>query len=89
MKLHVRVKPGAGKDEIEKFSDTKKSKIFGVPKTKGFCDDRYLVYLKARAENNEANIALIKMLSKYFGTPSTRIKIKAGVGSRDKIVEVE
>ena len=56
-------------------------------KIEKFSDDRYLVYLKERAEDNKANLALIKLLSKYFGTP--KIKIKSGLSSRDKVVEIE
>ena len=45
----------------------------------------YLVHLKSPAENNKANIELLKMLKKYFGKD---VKIKSGFASRNKIVEV-
>jgi len=48
----------------------------------------YLVYLKSAPKNNKANIELIKMLSKHFCVPVGRIKIKSGLTSRNKIVEV-
>ena len=48
--------------------------------------DEYEVYLKSRAENNKANVEMIKMLNKYFGK---EIRIKSGKTSRRKIVEVK
>lgn len=53
-----------------------------------FVENRYLVYLKARPENNEANIELINLLSKHLGTPASHIKIKFGQASNEKILEV-
>ena len=54
-----------------------------------FGDFRYLVYLKSQPEDNEANIELIKLMSKHLGTPSTRIKIISGLSSHNKILEVD
>ena len=45
------------------------------------------VYLRAKPHDGEANIALIKILSKYFKVPKTTIKIINGVRSRKKTVE--
>ena len=42
----------------------------------------------AHAENNKANDALIKLLSKYFDVPKTNISIKSGQKSRKKIVRI-
>lgn len=53
-----------------------------------FGNFRYLVYLKSRPENNDANIELLKTMSKHLGTPSTRIKIKSGFTSNNKILEI-
>ena len=52
-----------------------------------FGDFRYLVYLKSPPENNQANLELLKIMSKHLGTPSTRIKIKSGLTSNEKILE--
>ena len=57
-------------------------------KIEDFGDHRYLVYLKSEPRQNEANIELIRLLSKYFGTPSQRIKIKFGSSSSEKMIEV-
>jgi uncharacterized protein YggU (UPF0235/DUF167 family) len=54
-----------------------------------FGDNRYLVYVTSEPENNEANIELIGMLSKYFGVTPKSIKIKFGLSSSDKLVEIE
>jgi len=48
-------------------------------------DEEYKVYLKSRAEDNKANIELLKMLKKYFGRQARIIK---GARSRNKIVEI-
>lgn len=53
-----------------------------------FGNNRYLIYLTEPAENNKANIELINLLSKYFGTPFSRIKIKAGLTNNEKLIEV-
>lgn len=49
----------------------------------------YLVYLKSEPEKNKANIELINSLSKYFHIPSPHIKIKSGLTSREKILEIK
>lgn len=50
-------------------------------------DDEYIVYLRAKPHNGEANEALIKVLSKYFKVPKTAIKIAQGPKSRTKTIE--
>jgi len=57
-------------------------------KIEPFGDSRYLIKLTSPAENNEANIELIHLLSKYFGVPTGHIKITFGLTGRDKIIEV-
>ena len=53
-----------------------------------FGNNRYLIYLKSEPEDDKANIELINLLSKHFGTPAGRIKIKFGRTSNDKVIEV-
>ena len=48
-------------------------------------DIEYMVNLKSRAEDNKANIELLKMLKKEF---KADVKIIKGMKSRNKIVEV-
>ena len=49
-------------------------------------EKEYKIYLKSQAENNKANMELLKLLQKYFNTKD--IKIKTGFSSRNKLVEV-
>jgi uncharacterized protein YggU (UPF0235/DUF167 family) len=51
-------------------------------------EGRYLVFLKAPPENNEANIELLKVMGKYLGIPSTKFRIIAGAESKDKVLEI-
>ena len=51
-------------------------------------NEQLQVYVKERAENNKANIAVIKTLSKYFNTSHDKIKLK-GLRSKNKFVEIK
>ena len=51
-------------------------------------NNNYLVCLKSPPENNKANSELINLLSKYFSVPIASIKIKRGMHSNKKVVEV-
>lgn len=48
----------------------------------------FLVRVKAPAKEGKANEALIKILSKEFSVPKSRIAIISGLGSKNKIIEV-
>ncbi|MEZ0343799.1 MAG: DUF167 domain-containing protein [Caldimicrobium sp.] len=73
MLLEIKVKPNGSKDEILSF------------KAPNFLE----ISLKAKAENNQANEALIKFLAKVLKVDSGKIKIIKGKTSRKKIVSVE
>lgn len=45
----------------------------------------YKVSLKEKAEDNKANLALLKLLKKYF---NSRVRIVKGLRSREKILEI-
>ena len=45
----------------------------------------YLINVKSPAENNKANIEVIKILERYF---KKSVKIKSGLTSRNKIIEI-
>ncbi len=47
-----------------------------------------VVYLRAKPHDDEANIALVKLLAKYFDIPKTSIKITHGRKSRIKTIEI-
>ncbi|MEN9626050.1 MAG: putative YggU family [archaeon] len=54
-------------------------------------DGSYRVLLKAPAEEGKANLALLKLLQKYFkkhGEKNCHIKIIKGMTSKNKIIEV-
>ena len=48
-------------------------------------ENYYLVHLKSPAEDNKANIELLKLLKKYLGK---KARIKSGFTSRNKLVEI-
>jgi len=48
-------------------------------------DEEYKVYLKKPAVGGKANIELLKLLKKHFGK---EVKIKSGLGSRNKMTEL-
>ena len=58
------------------------------PHVEDFGGGNLLVYLSSEPENNEANIELIKMLSKHYGTHWKNIKIKSGMTNKNKLVEI-
>jgi uncharacterized protein len=51
-------------------------------------NDEYLVSLKQRAEDNKANIELIKLLKKYLKVEVGDINIIKGLKSKNKIIEI-
>ena len=51
-------------------------------------DGTYIIYIRARAHDGEANAALIKLLADYFNAPKTSIRIKSGASSRTKLIEL-
>jgi len=52
-------------------------------------DSHYLVSVKPPAKNNQANLALINTLARYFGVSSDKVKIIGGHKSRQKTVVVD
>ncbi len=46
------------------------------------------VYLREKPVDGEANIALIKLLSKHFGVAKSCVVIKTGSRGRKKLVEI-
>jgi len=52
-------------------------------------EDEYAVSLKKPAEDNKANIELLKLLKKHFKITAGDIKIIKGLKSRNKIIEIK
>ena len=51
-------------------------------------ENELTVYLRAKPHDGEANVALIKVLSKYFDVAKTNIKIIRGANARIKTIEL-
>lgn len=49
-------------------------------------ENEYKISLKEKAEDNKANIKLLKLLKRYFGKEA---KIVKGLKSKNKIVEIK
>jgi uncharacterized protein (TIGR00251 family) len=47
------------------------------------------VYLKSPPAEGKANEELISTLAARYGVPKSRVRIKAGLSSRKKMVEIE
>ncbi|MFC1682343.1 DUF167 domain-containing protein [Nanoarchaeota archaeon] len=75
MKLQIRVKPNSKEQSVEKVKIDKD----------GESEEIYYVKLKSPADEGQANMELIKLLSKHFGK---EVRIKSGFRSRNKVVEV-
>jgi len=58
------------------------------PHVEDFGGGNYLIYVSSEPENNEANIEVISLLSKHLGVPWKNIKIKSGMTSKNKLIEV-
>lgn len=50
--------------------------------------DQYKVWVTAPPRQGGANLALIKLLAKYFGVSKSRVEIIGGKTVRDKLVEI-
>jgi uncharacterized protein YggU (UPF0235/DUF167 family) len=53
-----------------------------------FKDEVYTVSLKSTPLKNKANIELIDLLSSYFNTSKSSVKILRGFKSKRKLVEI-
>jgi uncharacterized protein (TIGR00251 family) len=51
-------------------------------------DGGFTVYLKSPPADGKANRELIEVLAKQFGVPKSRVSIKSGASSRNKLVEL-
>ncbi len=52
-------------------------------------DENYIVSVKERAEDNEANIAIIKALSEYFKVSMLQVRLIGGRTSRHKVIVID
>ncbi len=52
-------------------------------------DGSLIVQLKSSPVDGKANNELIKLLAKQFDVPKSNIRIKSGLSSRQKLIEVD
>ncbi|MBI4452211.1 DUF167 domain-containing protein [Candidatus Woesearchaeota archaeon] len=69
-KFKIIVKPNARENRIEGFDNQRNA---------------YIVHVKAKPEDNKANIEIIKFLLKHF---KKRVRIASGFKSKEKIIEI-
>lgn len=69
-RFRIIVKPNSRENKIEGFDSQRNA---------------YRISIKARAEDNKANIEVIKFLSKMLGN---KVRIVSGLKSREKMIEV-
>lgn len=51
--------------------------------------ERIRIRLAARAVDNKANEALVEFLAEHYGVPKSRVRIAAGLKSRQKRIIIE
>lgn len=61
----------------------------GKSKIEKIDEEDFNVFLKSNAENNKANIELLKLFKKYFNCNVSDIRIVSGLSSRRKVVEIK
>lgn len=58
------------------------------PRIEQAADGRLTAYLKSPPIEGKANEELIARLAERFGVPKSRVRIKSGLASKTKLVEV-
>ena len=51
--------------------------------------NQFLVRVRAVPRENKANQEVVETLARHFHVPKSRVSIRAGLGSKQKIVEIE
>ncbi len=51
-------------------------------------DGSLTVYTKVPAIEGRANLAAVKLVAKYYGVTSSRVKLVRGAASRNKVFEI-
>lgn len=52
-------------------------------------DGSFTIHLKSPPVDGKANEELIKILAKKFDVPKSKIRIKSGLSSRQKLIEID
>lgn len=80
MIINVTVKPGSKKGPLVER--------IGAPSDSPKNSENYIVFLREKPHDGEANQALIKLLSDYFGVAKSCIEIKSGAKGHQKTLEI-
>lgn len=81
MKIVVKAKTGAKSDTVERIQQD--TLPLGDPEN--IC---YRVSVKARPVAGEANLAIVRVLAKYFGIAPSCVLLKSGEKSKQKVFEI-
>lgn len=84
MKILVKVRPSAKKELVEKVGQPALN-FYGAQKEE---IDFYKIWVKEPAVDGKANEAVIRALAEHLKISPSRIKIKSGRESRQKVIEV-
>ncbi len=83
MKILVKVKASAKKEMVERAGEpamnTRNTKILM---------DFYIVWVKEPAVDGKANEAVVRAIANHLKVPTSKIKIKSGRESRQKVLEI-
>jgi hypothetical protein len=52
-------------------------------------DGSFTIHLKSPPVDGKANDELIKLLAEKFAVPKSKIRIKSGLSSRQKLIEID
>ncbi|MFH1956767.1 MAG: DUF167 domain-containing protein [Patescibacteria group bacterium] len=59
-----------------------------IEKIQKIDEKNFIISVKAPAQENKANEAIIKTLANYFGVPKSQVTILSGQKSKSKIIEI-
>ncbi len=51
--------------------------------------NHFVIKIKEIPQGGKANLALVKILAKYFKIPLSKVKIISGLKSKNKVLEIE
>ena len=67
---------------VKAYPNSKKEEIIGKDKNKFF------IFVKEKAKNNEANFRIFQILADHFQIPQSRIRMRSGAKKPSKIFEI-
>mgnify|MGYP003862065763 CR=1 FL=1 len=79
----VTSNPSPMKKQVKVKPNSKQQKIEEAP------DGSLTVHLKSPPVDGKANEELIKLLAEKFDVPKSKISIKSGLSSKNKLVEID